>query len=286
MLLLGKLTGDKAVAPELVDRYLNALHLNTLTDYPSPNVFGSFASSIGWTSLLIWCTNFMHGVLHWLHQLVPIYGICIILLTVLVRGCMFPLSRKQSVASARMQEKIKELAPEVKKLEEKYRHDAMALQQAKNELYMKRGINPLTMLGSCWMVFLQMPIFMGLYYALQESIFFRLEPFLWIRNLSAPDMMFKWGEGIPIISSFLGPFFNVLPIIAAVLMIVQQRMMTPPPTNEQEEMQQKMMKYMVVMMGVMFYKMAAGLCVYFIASSLWGLAERKMLPKKKVPGTG
>jgi membrane protein insertase Oxa1/YidC/SpoIIIJ len=59
--------------------------------------------------------------------------------------------------------------------------------------------------------------------------------------------------------------------------------MTPPPTDEQQEMQQKMMKWMMVFMGLMFYKVAAGLCIYFIASSLWGLAERKLLPKAKKP---
>ena len=53
----------------------------------------------------------------------------------------------------------------------------------------------------------------------------------------------------------------------------------PPPTDEQTAMQQKMMKYMMVFMGFMFFKVASGLCLYFIASSLWGITERKMLPK-------
>ena len=64
-------------------------------------------------------------------------------------------------------------------------------------------------------------------------------------------------------------------------MVLQQKMFTPPPTDEQQEAQQKMMTYMMVFMGFMFYKVAAGLCIYFIASSLWGLAERKLLPKTK-----
>ena len=58
-------------------------------------------------------------------------------------------------------------------------------------------------------------------------------------------------------------------------------MAMPEPTNEQAVMQQKMMKYMTVFMGLMFYKVASGLCLYFIASSLWGIAERKLLPKPK-----
>jgi YidC/Oxa1 family membrane protein insertase len=62
-------------------------------------------------------------------------------------------------------------------------------------------------------------------------------------------------------------------------------MTMPPPANEQAEMQQKMMKYMMVFIGLMFYKVASGLCLYFIASSLWGVAERKLLPKARTPGS-
>jgi YidC/Oxa1 family membrane protein insertase len=150
---------------------------------------------------------------------------------------------------------------------------------------------------------LQMPILMGLYYALQESILFRLGPFwpTWITNLAAPDMLMHWvpwrpdwSDKIPWISRpedygsflYLGPYLNVLPIVAVALMIVQQKMYTPPPADEQQAAQQSMMKYMMIFMGLMFYKMASGLCVYFIASSLWGFAERRLLPKKKEPGSG
>ena len=140
---------------------------------------------------------------------------------------------------------------------------------------------------------LQMPVFLGLYYCLQESIHFRLAPFLWINSLTCPDMLFGWSQRIPFISRvedygsflYLGPYFNLLPVIAVALMIVQQKMLTPPPADEQQAMQQKMMKYMMVFFGLMFYKVAAGLCVYFIVSSLWGMAERKLLPKAKPAGT-
>src|SRR5207302_8080582 len=129
----------------------------------------------------------------------------------------------------------------------------------------------------------------GLYFALQESIHFRLAEFLWIKNLAAPDMLIPWGESIPWISRpedhggwlYLGPYFNLLPVIAAGLMMMQQKLTMPPPTDEQQEMQQKMMKYMTIVIGIMFYKVAAGLALYFIASSAWGFAERKLLPKKK-----
>jgi YidC/Oxa1 family membrane protein insertase len=272
------------VNPELQTRYHDELHLNTLTDYHTPGAMGTFASKIFWTDLVIWCTNLMHKVLGYLHAVIPSYGLCIIVLTVLVRGIMYPLSRKQAMMSLRMQQ----LAPELKKLQEKYKDDRQALGMAQMELYRKHGVNPF---GSCWVLLLQMPIFMGLYFALQESIHFRLAEFwpTWITNLAAPDMLFSWGQRIPFISRvedyssffYLGPFFNLLPVIAVALMIAQQKMMTPPPTDEQQAMQQKMMKYMMVFFGLMFYKVAAGLCLYFIASSVWGFCERKLLPKKK-----
>ena len=281
-MLLGQMKGQKAVPEELVQRYTTTLHLDTLTDYQSNGFFGSFSSSIYWTNLLIFFTNLMHRILWAIHNVIPNYGICILLLTVLVRGMMFPISRKQTLTSMKMQE----LAPELKKLQQKHKDDPRARTEEMMALYRKHGVNPL---GSCWMLFLQMPIFMGLYYALQESVHFRLAPFLWMSNLAAPDMLIHWGDKIPWISRpedyggllYLGPNFNLLPVLAVTLMIVQQKLLMPPPTDEQQAMQQKMMKWMMIFFGLIFYKFPSGLCLYFIASSFWGFAERKLLPKKK-----
>jgi YidC/Oxa1 family membrane protein insertase len=285
--LLGYLQGKDAVNPELVTRYEHTLHLNTLTDY------GGWGF---WTDLIIFFTNLMHGLLAFLHTYVWPWsaGVCIILLTVLVRGAMFPISRRQARNSKDMQEKMQRVQPEMKKLKEKYKEDPWALYQAQQELFKRQNINQFAMLGGCLPLFAQLPIFMGLYYCLQESILFRLEPFLYIRNLAAPDMLLWWGERIPVISEisnqggmlYLGPYLNLLPLIAVVLMMVHQAVMTPPAMDEQQEMNMKMMKWMSVVFGIMFYKVAAGLTLYFIVSSLWGLAERKLLPKAKTPPAG
>jgi YidC/Oxa1 family membrane protein insertase len=287
--LLRHMSGDATVSPDLIDRYVNELHLNTLTDYQSQSWFGTFLKTIGWSWLVISCTNLMHSVLGFLYTFIPNLGLCIIVLTVLVRGLIFPLSRIQALTSLKMQA----LGPELKKLKEKHKDDNHAFHLAQMELYKKHGIKPL---GTCWFLLAQMPILMGLYFSLQESILFRLGSFwpTWIVNLAAPDMLFEWGENIWWISRpqdygntllfipiYLGPYFNLLPVFAVALMIVQQKMFTPPPADEQQEMQQKLMKYMMVVFGLMFYKVAAGLCIYFIASSLWGLAERRLLPKLK-----
>jgi membrane protein insertase Oxa1/YidC/SpoIIIJ len=135
----------------------------------------------------------------------------------------------------------------------------------------------------------QTPVMMGLYFCLQESIFFRLDHFLWINNMAAPDMTLWWTEKIPYISTpddmgsffYLGPYLNILPLLAVGLMIWQQNKMMPPPTDEQMAQQQKMMKFMMIFIALMFYKVAAGLALYFIVGSAWGLIERRYFTKKK-----
>ena len=290
MLLDQPETDAQKVAPGLVSRYIDQLNLNTLTDYQSASWIGSITGPTGISWMLIQITNIMHSVLWFLHTYLFIpYILCIICLTVIVRGVMFPVSRKQALTSLRMQQ----LAPEMKKLNEKYKDDKQALAAAQMDLYRKHGVNPF---GTCWLLLLQMPIFMGLYYSLQESIHFRLAGLSswWMPNLSAPDMLLPWGEHIFLISDpswygwlwYLGPYLNILPILAVSLMLVQQKWTMPPPTDDTQAQQQKMMKYMMIFMGLMFYKVASGLCIYFIASSLWGFMERQFLPKKKVGATG
>src|SRR6185503_10030825 len=87
-------------------------------------------------------------------------------------------------------------------------------------------------------------------------------------------------------TAWLGPFLNVLPVITCALFLIQQKLFTPPATDEQTAMQQKMMKYMTVFMGVMFFKVPAGLCIYFITSSLWSIVERKWIIKQKPVSAG
>ncbi len=288
--LLKQLTGDKAVDGAIVDRYLDNLTLKTMTDYNSPNFFGRVANAIYWTDVVVMFTNLMHSVLGWLHATTGLpWGVCIILLTISVRLMLFIPSRKQQALMAKMQERMAKIKPEVEKLQEKYKNDPQALQVEKNKLMLKAGINPMSTMSGCLLLFAQMPVFMGLYYCLQESVFFRLEPFLWFPNLSAPDMTLWWSEEIPFLSTpqniggsvYLGPFLSILPLITVALIYTQQRLTMPPPTDEQQEMQRRMMKFMILFMAVFFYKSPSGLCVYFICSTSWALAERKLIPKPK-----
>lgn len=292
--LLTQLEGDKAVERSLIDFYSNDLGLKVMTDHHSPYFFGRFANAIGWADAVIAMTNLMHWVLGGLNDVVPIWGLNIIMLTVLVRTCLLFFSRKQQMIAAKAQAKMAALQPQIEALKEKYGADQQTFNQEKTKLFLQNGVlNPKAQLAGCGLLFLQMPIFMGLYFCLQESVFFRLSSFLWIENLAAPDMLFSWSESIPLLSDpanrtgffsflYLGPYFNLLPVFSVTLMFIHTKLTMPPATDEIQEQQQKMMKFMMIFMGLFFYKVAAGLCLYFICSTLWGLTERKLLPKPQL----
>lgn len=221
------------------------------------------AMDFGWFAVI---SNGMLWILNGFHGLGIPYGICIMLLTVLVRSCMFPISKKQ----ANNAKKMKDLQPKIAELKTKYGDDKQKIAQAQMELFAQHGFNPL---AGCLPVFLQLPIFIGLYQALSSSVDLRRAPFLWFDNLAAPDALFQ----LPVVLPVLGNEFNLLPIITTALFLAQQKMFMPPPTDEQTRMQAKMFFWMTLLMGFMFYHVPAGLCVYFIASSLWGMGERKLL---------
>lgn len=206
------------------------------------------------------------------------YGVSIILLTMLVRLAMFPLGRKQAIAAKKMQD----LQPHLKELQEKYKDDKERQTKETFALYKKHGVNPV---AGCLPALIQLPIFVGLWQALNTSVQLRHASFLWIKNLAAPDMAFPFPVEVP----FLGPYFNALPFIVVGLMLWQTKLFSPPATTPEQEMQQSIMKYMMVFMAFMFYKVPSGLGVYFITSSLWQIGERKLLPKvaaKSVPPAG
>jgi len=262
----------------LASYYASAAEDHTLEGFLYYGWFGS----VGIPQTMVWILSLFFG-------LVGNYGVAIILLTVLVRSCMFPLSRKQAKNMIKMQE----LKPEMDRITARHKDDAQARTKAQQALWAKHNYNPM---GGCLMMFFQFPIFIGLYRALMVNVDLRQASLIpgvhWCSNLAAPDMFWDWagfwpkwfvnGEGM----FALGPYLNVLPLVTVGLFLLQQKLFMPPATDDQSIMMQKMMKYMMVFMSFMFFKVAAGLCLYFIASSLWGIAERKLIPQAAKPEEG
>jgi YidC/Oxa1 family membrane protein insertase len=234
-----------------------------------------------------WVAVPMLAVLHAFYFLVGNYGLAIIMLTVLVRGGMFPLGRKQAQSA----QKMAELQPEIKRINEKFKNEPEKKAREQQELFRKHNYHPL---AGCLPLVIQLPIFVGLYKSLMVDVELRQAPLFgesirWASNLAAPDMLWNWSGIVPEFISHgtgmlaLGPYLNILPLVTVALTLWQQRATMPPPADEQAAMQQKMMQYMMIFMTVVFFKVASGLCIYFIASSIWGVTERKLLPKKKPP---
>jgi YidC/Oxa1 family membrane protein insertase len=275
---------------QLADRYqvfAGPKRPRLLAEYVAPGTNVSLGGLVyyGWFGVV---ARPMLVLLHGFYDVVGNYGLAIIMLTVLVRGCMFPLSRKQALATQKMQQ----LQPELKRLNEKFKSEPEKKTRATQELFRQHNYNPL---GGCMLAFVQLPIFMGLYRSLMVDVELRQAPLFgeairWASNLAAPDMFWDWSKVVPDFVAHgtgflgLGPYLNIFPLVTVGLFIWQQKMFMPPAADEQSAMQQKMMQYMTLFMGIMFFKVASGLCVYFIASSIWGIAERKLLPKTLTGG--
>lgn len=208
------------------------------------------------------------------------YGLAIVMLTVLVRLIMVPFSRKAALNAQMMQH----LQPQMKEIADKYKDDMEKRAAAQRELFKRHKYNPF---GGCFMMFFQLPIFIGLYRGLAVDNSLRDQPLFpglgWCSNLSGPDQFLYWKDWMPSMladeTGWLGPYLNILPLITMVLFIAQQKLFMPPAVDDQQKMMQKMMTFMMVFMGILFFKVPAGLCVYFITSSIWGIIERKLLPK-------
>ena len=247
--------------------------------------------TFGWFS---WCSYALLWLLHSFYWITfkTSYGLAIIMLTVLVRCFMIPFSRRAALNAQMMQH----LAPQIKEITDKYPDDLEKRAAAQRELYKKYNFNPL---GGCFMMFFQLPIFYGLYKGLNVDIALRDQPLIpglqWCSNLAAPDQLLYWKDWMPgwlaDETGYLGPYLNILPLITMALFFIQQQLFSPPATDDQQKFMQRIMSVMMLFLGIMFFKVPAGLCIYFITSSLWGIIERKLLPKPvldvdKLEGTG
>ena len=217
----------------------------------------------GWprpvTRALMW---FLQAI----YKAVPNYGLAIIILTVVVRTLLHPLTLKSQKTSHKMQR----IQPLLTAAKEKYKHDKRVQQQEVMKIMKEGGANPL---GGCLPMLFQLPIFIALWRALYQDVTLRHASFvLWIRDLSAPDNLATLGASLPI----LGRSVNLLPILCAVTMFFQQRMMPKNP-DPQMQQQQKIMMFMPIIFTVMLYNMPSGLMLYFLSSTVFGLVEQKYI---------
>ena len=203
------------------------------------------------------------------------WGVAIILLTLSVRLLLFPVNRRSQTAMARYAAKMKRLQPQIDELKKRYEKDPQKMRQAQAEMMQKEGAFP--PLGGCLPMFVQLPIFFGLYQALRTSFDLRQAPFFgWMYDLSQPDRLLEINLHLPVLGNI--QYLNILPPLMVVLWVLQQMTM-PKPADEQAARMQRMMLFMPVVMGVFLYDYAAGLSLYMITQSSLGIFEQHVIKR-------
>jgi YidC/Oxa1 family membrane protein insertase len=216
---------------------------------------------------LVWMLGMFHVVLR-------DWGLAIIALVCVVRLLLHPITKRSQVSMMKMGK----MGPEIERLKKKYGDDKDELNKAMMQVYKEQGFTPV--LG-CLPMFLQMPIWIALYAALNSTFELRQEPFLWgftwIDDLARPDRLIEWHP----IRLFWGieiGAFNILPILLAGVFYLQQEFTPkPPPTTPEQAQQQKMMKWMSLLFPVFLYNGPSGLNLYILTSTTIGIIESKRI---------
>jgi len=210
------------------------------------------AIEFGWFTFL---SKPFFGVLLWLNDMIGNWGWAIILFTLLVKLVLFPLSYKGMMSM----QKLKELAPKMKELKEKYKDDPAKLNMKMMEMYKKHGANPM---GGCLPMLLQIPVFFALYRVLLNADELQGAPWIsgWIGDLAVAD-----------------PYY-VLPVLMGVTMWLQQKI---TPNNFTDPLQEKIFQWFPVGMAAMFIIMPfpSGLVLYWVVNNIFTIGQQYVINK-------
>ncbi|VFP83977.1 Bifunctional Putative membrane protein insertion efficiency factor/Membrane protein insertase YidC [Candidatus Erwinia haradaeae] len=223
------------VGPEMQDRMAHvAPYLELTVDY-------------GW---LWFIAQPLFQLLQFLNRFINNWGFSIVLITLIVRSIMYPLSKAQYTSMARM----RILQPKIQAMRERLGNDKQRMSQEMMELYKIEKVNPL---GGCLPLIIQMPIFLGLYYMLIGSVELRHASFmLWIQDLSAQD-----------------PYY-ILPLLMGGTMFCIQKL---SPTTVTDPVQQKIITFMPIIFTIFFLCFPSGLVLYYIISNLVTLLQQHII---------
>src|SRR5205814_4525963 len=213
-----------------------------------------------WKLISQFLLNFMNLIHSWIGN----YGFSIVLLTACVKGVLWPLQNKAN----RSMRKMSALAPKMQELKEKYKDDPTRMNQELMKLYKEHGVNPV---GGCLPMFIQIPIFFGLFTMLRQAVELRGASFLWIHDLSQPDTVAHVaGLGWPV---------NVLPLIMAATSF----WMTHLTPKSGDPTQQRMMMFTPLIFIIFCYNFAAALALYYTTQNLLTVLQLYVNKRQPVP---
>ena len=229
----------------------------------------------GW---LNWLEKILKFILELLNKVVHNWGISIIIMTVLLKIIMFPLSKKQSMGTLKMQE----LQPKMNALREKYKNDQQKLQQETSKLYQEAGYNPAS---GCLPMLFQFLVLFAMYNLFNNYFEFRGAMFIpnWIPDLSTGDSVFTWEKEIAFISGFTGNHLRLLPIIYTVTQLLSGKITQYGQAGGAAGQSQATMKFMTYGMPLMFfflfYNAPSGLLLYWLTSNVLMIFQQLIINK-------
>ena len=205
------------------------------------------AIEYGWFTFL---SKPLFTILHWLKNIIGNWGWSIIILTLFIKLLLFPLSYKGMMSM----QKLKDLAPKMKEIKERYKDDAQKMNMKMMELYKKHGANPM---GGCLPMLLQIPVFFALYRVFLNAVELQGASWiLWIDDLSLKD-----------------PYF-VLPILMGISMWFQQKI---TPHTMTDPMQQKIFQWLPAIMTLFFLTFPSGLVLYWLINNIFTIAQQYVI---------
>lgn len=292
---VGLFAGPKA--PDVIEKnpLYSALGLEKLIIY---NIGGCCAPLT-----FSWLSHGLLAFLKFLHAGLADWGLAIIVLVVIVRGILHPITKRSQINMQKFGKQMAALQPDVEALKKKHKDNQQKLNQEMMKLYREKGVNPAAMGMGCLPMFLQMPIWIALYAMLffaielrHESAFYGVFQQLtnnnwrFLADLSSPDNFIRFPP-ISVLGLFTLSSFNILPVLMAVVFFFQQKFMTPPQQNvsEQQKQQQKIMRFMMLLFPIFLYKAPSGLTLYILASTCSGILDsymvRRHIQKEEEAGT-
>jgi YidC/Oxa1 family membrane protein insertase len=228
----------------------------------------------GWLSFI---THPMFSLLNFLNGIIGNFGVAVLCVTVIVKALFFPLANRSYASMAAM----RRVQPEMKALQERFKDDKPAQQQAMMELYKREKINPLS---GCWPMLIQIPVFFALYTVIFISLEMRHAPFFgWIQDLAAPDPtniftlfgLIPWDPTmLPILGGYL--HLGVWPVIMGITMWVQMKLNPPPP----DPTQAMIFSLMPIIFTFMLGTFPAGLVIYWAWNNTLSVTQQWFIMKR------
>lgn len=184
----------------------------------------------------------------------PNYGLAIIIMTIIVKILLYPLTKKQIESTKAMMA----MQPKMKAIQEKYKNDKQRLNMELANLYKQENVNPL---AGCLPLLVQMPIMIGIFYGIRDFHYFGPANFLWIQSISNPDPMY------------------ILPVLSALTTFVQSKQTMPDTSSAQNKM---MLYFMPLFIGYISFSFPAGLVLYWVVMNLMQIGQQALMNKATV----